>query len=130
MPSALADWLAWIFKLWMRYQNVLGRVEFMGRLRSLRKQVVKAQKKLQDTSHTENFGVIRDQRAIIAEHVRLTASLQEMNIAQHYIVNNCYRQKLQTIPNIWEDKTIVLLPILPRCIEPLDQVRGAASLLF
>lgn len=130
MPSALSDWLAWIFKLWMKYQNVLGRVEFMGRLRGLRKQVVKAQNKLQDASHTEFIGVIRDQRAIVAEHVRLTASLQEMNIAQHYIVNNCYHQKLQTIPKTWEDKTIISLPVLPRCIEPLDRVKGAANLLL
>jgi arsenite-transporting ATPase len=44
MPTALGDWLSWIFKLWMKYQNVLGRVDLMGRLRTLRQQVMSAQK--------------------------------------------------------------------------------------
>lgn len=130
MPSALADWLAWIFKLWMKYQAVLGRVEFMGRMRNLRKQVVNTQKKLKDPNHSEFIGVIREQAAIIAEQVRLTESLQTMGVYQRYIVHNCYRQALQVYPSLWTSKTIIPLPILPRCLEPLDQIKGAATLLF
>ena len=130
MPSALADWLAWIFKLWMKYQNVLGRVDFMGRLRNLRQQVVQAQKKLKDPNHTEFIGVIQAQAAIIAEQVRLTESLQNMGVPQRYIVHNRYSQDNSLDAGLFADKTIIHLPILPRSVEALDRIKGAASLLF
>ncbi len=130
MPSALADWLAWIFKLWMKYQNVLGRVDFMGRLRNLRQQVVQAQKKLKDPHHTEFIGVIQAQAAIIAEQVRLTQSLQNMRVPQRYIVHNRYSQDNSLNAGLFADQTIIRLPILPRSVEPLDRIKGAANLLF
>jgi arsenite-transporting ATPase len=130
MPSALADWLAWIFKLWMKYQNVLGRVNLMGRLRNLRQQVVQAQKKLKDPDHTEFIGVIQAQAAIIAEQVRLTESLQKMGVHQRYVVHNRYSQDRSLDPGLFAEQTIIRLPILPRCVEPLDRIKGTASLLF
>jgi arsenite-transporting ATPase len=130
MPSALADWLAWIFKLWMKYQNVLGRVDFMGRLRNLRQQVVQAQKKLKDPNHTEFIGVIQAQAAIIAEQVRLTESLQNMGVPQRYIVHNRYSQDNSLDAGLFADQTIINLPILPRSVEALDRIEGAATLLF
>ena len=130
MPSALADWLAWIFKLWMKYQNVLGRVDFMGRLRNLRQQVVQAQKKLKDPNHTEFIGVIQAQAAIIAEQVRLTESLQNMGVPQRYIVHNRYSQGSSLDAGLFAEQTIIHLPILPRSVEALDRIKGAANLLF
>ncbi|MBD2773087.1 ArsA family ATPase [Iningainema sp. BLCCT55] len=130
MPSALADWLAWIFKLWMKYQNVLGRIEFIGRLRNLRQQVVKAQKKLKDPRHTEFIGVIQAQAAIIAEVARLTESLQNMGVAQRYIVHNRYSKDVELDTSLFAEQTIIRLPILPRSVEPLDRIKGAANLLF
>jgi arsenite-transporting ATPase len=130
MPSALADWLAWIFKLWMKYQNVLGRVDLMGRLRNLRQQVVQAQKKLKDPHHTEFIGVIQAQAAIIAEQVRLTESLQNMGVPQRYIVHNRYSQDSSLDASLFADQTIIHLPILPRSVEALYRIKGAANLLF
>jgi arsenite-transporting ATPase len=130
MPSALADWLAWIFKLWMKYQNVLGRVEFMGRLRNLRKQVVNAQKKLKDPTHTEFIGVMQAQTAIVAEQVRLTQSLQEMGVPQQYVVHNRYSKRQEIDRDRFPELEIVRLPVLPRSVEPLERIKGAANLLF
>ena len=130
MPSALADWLAWIFKLWMKYQNALGRIDFMGRLRNLRQQVVQAQKKLKDTHHTEFVGVIQAQAAIIAEQVRLTESLQKIGVPQRYVVQNRYSQDDSFDAGLFADQTIIHLPILPRSVEPLDRIKEAANLLF
>ncbi len=130
MPSALADWLAWIFKLWMKYQNVLGRVDLMGRLRNLRQQVVKAQKKLKDPNHTEFIGVIQAQTAIIAEQVRLAESLQNMGVSQRSVVHNRFSQEQEIDQGLFEGKSIIRLPILPRSVEALDRIKGAADLLF
>ena len=130
MPSALADWLAWIFKLWMKYQNALGRIDFMGRLRNLRQQVVQAQKKMKDAHHTEFVGVIQAQAAIIAEQVRLTESLQKMGVPQRYVVHNRYSHDASFDAGLLVDQTIIHLPILPRSVEPLDRIKGAANLLF
>lgn len=130
MPTALGEWLSWIFKLWMKYQNVLGRVDFMGRLRHLRQQVVQAQKKLKDPHHTQFVGVIQAEAAIIAEHIRLTETLKKMKIQQRYVVQNRYTQELETDNSLFPEQTIIRLPKLPRSVEPLARVQGAANLLF
>ena len=130
MPTALGDWLAWIFKLWMKYQNVLGRVDLMGRLRNLRQQVMQAQKKLKDPQHTEFIGVVQAQTAIIAEQVRLTASLQKMGVSQRYVVHNRYIPDGEIHPRLFAEQTIVRLPSLPRSVPPIDRIKGAANLLF
>jgi arsenite-transporting ATPase len=114
----------------MKYQNVLGRVDFMGRLRNLRQQVVQAQKKLKDPNHTEFIGVIQAQAAIIAEQVRLTESLQNMGVPQRYIVHNRYSQDSSLDAGLFADQTIIHLPVLPRSVEALDRIKGAANLLF
>jgi arsenite-transporting ATPase len=130
MPTALGDWLSWIFKLWMKYQNVLGRVDLMGRLRTLRQQVMSAQKKLKDPQHTEFIGVLQAQDAIVAEQVRLTASLKKMGIYQRYVVQNRYHANEEIDQDLFPEQTLLRLPSLPRSVEPLARVKGAADLLF
>jgi len=130
MPSALGDWLSWIFKLWIKYQNVLGRVDLIGRLRGLRQQVVQAQKKLKNPKHTQFVGIIQAQGAIIAEHIRLTESLKQMGIEQRYVVQNRYTQGVEIETSLFPEQTIIRLPDLPRSVEPLTRIQGAANLLF
>lgn len=130
MPTALGDWLSWIFKLWMKYQNVLGRVDFIGRLRSLRQQVVKAQKKLKDPKHTQFVGVIQAEAAIIAEHIRLTESLKTIGIQQRYVVQNRYTHDVEIESSLFSQQTIIRLPNLPRSVEPIARIKAAANLLF
>jgi arsenite-transporting ATPase len=130
MPTALGEWLSWIFKLWMKYQNVLGRVDFMGRLRHLRQQVVEAQKKLKDPHHTQFAGVIQAESAIIAEHIRLTESLKNMGIQQRYVVQNRSTQEVEINHSLFPEQTIIHLPQLPRSVEPIERIKCAADLLF
>lgn len=138
MPTALGDWLAWIFKLWLKYQDVVGRVELMSRLRTLRKRVMDAQKKLKNPAHTEFIGVVQAQSAILAEAERLTQSLESMAIAQRYLVHNRYEPGEAIPPEQFPQQTIVRLAQLPRVIPtlsgyppaPLGQIQIAASLLF
>lgn len=130
MPTALGDWLSWIFKLWMKYQNVLGRVDFIGRLRSLRQQVVKAQKKLKDPKHTQFVGIIQAEAAIIAEHIRLTESLKTIGIQQRYVVQNRYTHDVEIESSLFSQQTIIRLPNLPRSVEPIARIKAAANLLF
>jgi len=128
MPTALSDWLSWIFKLWIKYQDVVGRTAFMGRLRSLRQQVIQAQKQLQDSSHTELIGVLQTQSAIIAETQRLTRSITQIGISQRYLVQNRYKPGQEQIQDEFK-QTIVRLPEL-YVTDPLTQVKAAAELLF
>ncbi|MGF1498941.1 MAG: ArsA family ATPase [Elainellaceae cyanobacterium] len=130
MPTALGDWLAWIFKLWLKYQDVVGRVELMGRLRTLRKRVVDAQKKLKDPAYTEFVGVLQNQSAIIAEAERLSQSVTAMGVSQRYVVQNLYEPGRALPGDRFPHQTIVRLPLLPRAIAPLEQIHGAAQLLF
>jgi arsenite/tail-anchored protein-transporting ATPase len=129
MPAALSDWLAWIFKLWIKYQDVIGRTEFMARLRSLRQRVVQAQKRLKDPQYTEFIGVVQAQTAITSEAQRLNHSLSEMGIAQRYIVHNCYEPGQELAP-LFPEQTIVHLPVLPRSISAIARIQAAAKLLF
>lgn len=130
MPTALGDWLSWIFKLWIKYQNVLGRTEFMNRLRTLRQQVVQTQKKLQDSQHTEFIGVFQAHSAITAETQRLVASLSNRGVAQRYLVNNRFESESLALSELFPQQTIVRLPTFPHSITPTEQVAKAADLLF
>jgi len=138
MPTALGDWLAWIFKLWIKYQDVVGRVEFMGRLRTLRKRVMQSQKKLQDPSHTEFIGVAQAHSAILAEAQRLTQSLADLQITQRYLVHNRYEPGHSIPAEQFPQQTLVRLAQLPRYLPvesgfadvPLGQVQLASKLLF
>ncbi len=144
MPTALSDWLAWIFKLWIKYQDVLGRTDLMGRLRGLRQQVVLTQKKLRDAQHTEFIGVVQAQATIVTEAQRLTASLAKLGLYQRYLVHNRYTPG-QVLTGDYPGQRgherlahddpfahleIVRLPPLPRSVTPLQRVQGAAHLLF
>jgi len=130
MPTAMGDWLAWIFKLWIKYQDVLGRTDFMGRLRNLRQRVMQAQKKLKDPQHTEFIGVLQAQATIAAEAQRLTQSLETMGISQRYIVHNRYEPGQELPPDMFPQQTIVRLPVLPRSIAPMERLEVATTLLF
>jgi len=130
MPTALADWLAWIFKLWIKYQDVLGRVEFMSRLRTLRQRVVQAQKKLKDPHHTQFVGVVQAETAVLAEANRLSATLQTMGIAQSYRVHNHYHAGEEIPTTEFPAQQVVRLPELPRSLDPLTRIQLAADLLF
>ncbi len=130
MPTALGDWLAWIFKLWIKHQAVLGRTELMGRLRILRQRVVQAQKLLKDPSHTEFVGVIQAQSAILAEMQRLTSALTTLGVTQRYIVNNRCNPEKPLSTDLFPDQTMVHLPWLPSGMAPIAQIQMAADLLF
>lgn len=130
MPTALGDWLGWIFKLWIKYKDVVGRVEFMGRLRTLRQRVMAAQAKLKDPEHTEFIGVVQNQSAILAEAQRLTQTLETMGIAQRYIVHNRYVPGQNLPEPCFPHQARVRLPALPAGVAPFEQVKGAATLLF
>ncbi|MBI4779964.1 MAG: ArsA family ATPase [Oscillatoriophycideae cyanobacterium NC_groundwater_1537_Pr4_S-0.65um_50_18] len=129
MPTALADWLAWIFKLWIKYQDVVGRTELMGRLRTLRQRVMQTQKKLKDAHHTEFVGVLQAQSAIVLEAERLTHSLATLGVSQHYIVHNRFEPD-QSLSADFSAQTIVRLPQLPRGVPSLMLIEQAAELLF
>ncbi|NJN85984.1 MAG: ArsA family ATPase [Leptolyngbyaceae cyanobacterium SL_7_1] len=130
MPMALGDWLAWIFKLWLKYQDVAGHTQLIDRLRSLRRRLMQAQKRLLDTQHTEFIGVFQSNSAIVAETERLARSLVEKGVAQRYLIHNRYQVgQMLTLSNR-HDHTIVRLPRLPRSIAPIEQVKAAATLLF
>jgi arsenite/tail-anchored protein-transporting ATPase len=130
MPTALGGWLAWIFKLWIKYQDVVGKTELMGRLRSLRQQVMQAQKKLKDAQHTEFIGVLQAQTAIVAEAERLTQTLTAMGVNQNYVVHNRFEPGQANLSAFFPAQTIVRLTALPQTILPLEQVKAAADLIF
>jgi len=102
----------------------------MGRLRVLRKQVMNAQKRLTDPTHTEFIGVVQNQSAILAETVRLSTKLIDMAVFQRYTVHNRYQPGKDLPEDLFPHQTIVRLPILPDSASPRQQVAGAARLLF
>ncbi|MEM9815910.1 MAG: arsenic transporter, partial [Cyanobacteria bacterium P01_D01_bin.6] len=119
-----------IFKLWIKYQDVVGHTELIGRLRNLRKQVMNAQKRLTNSTHTEFVGVVQNQSAILAEATRLTTTLAAMSVPQQYIVHNRYVVGKDLPTGAFPQQTVVRLPDLPDSIHPQVQVEGAAQLLF
>lgn len=130
MPTALADWLAWIFKLWMKYQAVVGRTDLMTRLRGLRKQVMDTQKKLKNPQHTEFIAVFQNQSAILAETTRLVAEMDQREIAQRFVVHNRYEPERPLSATLFPHQTVIQLANLPRSVGAIDRIQHAAKLLF
>jgi arsenite-transporting ATPase len=130
MPAALGDWLTWIFKLWLKYQDTAGHTELIGRLRSLRQRVMQAQKQLKNPAHTEFIGVVQAQSAIVAEAQRLSQSLLEKGVCQRYIVHNRFEYGQSLTTESFREQTIVRLRPLSRGIRPSAQIAAAADLLF
>ena len=130
MPTALTDWLSWIFKLWMKYQAAAGHMDLMTRLRQLRKRVVNTHKKLQDENYTEFIGVLQNQSAIAAETERMIKALAEQGLSQNYVIHNCYESGKEIDAQRFPQQTVVRLPSLPRSVTPLERIAGAAKLLF
>jgi arsenite/tail-anchored protein-transporting ATPase len=130
IPNALGDWLGWIFKLWMKYQDVLDYTDLMSRLRTLRQQVLRVQKNLKANNHTEFISVFQAQAVILAETKRLIETVDKLNISQRYTVHNRYQEQVPGDPQFFPQQTIIHLPELPRSIAPLARIQGAANLLF
>jgi len=130
MPTALTDWLSWIFKLWMKYQAIAGHMDLMTRLRQLRKRVVNTHQKLQDSDYTEFIGVFENQGAIVAETERMMKALTEQGLSQQYVIENRYESNNDLDQDELAGCAIVRLPYLPRSITPLERIKGAANLLF
>jgi arsenite-transporting ATPase len=130
MPTALSDWLAWIFKLWLKHQDVIGHTALMGRLRTLRQRVIQTQKRLQDRDYTEFIGVVQWQSAILAEAERLTETLEIMNVKQRYIVNNRNKSNALSSRDRFPHQKIISVPELVGISEPIDQIRAVATQLF
>ena len=76
------------------------------------------------------MGVIQGEAAIIAEHIRLTESLKTIGIQQRYVVQNRYTQDVEIESSLFSQQTIIRLPKLPRSVEPMARIQGAANLLF
>jgi len=130
MPTALGDWLAWIFKLWIKYKDVAGHVDFMSRLRTLRQRVMAAQAKLKDPAHTEFIGVVHNQAAVLAEAQRLSQTLTAMGINQRFVVHNRYIAGQNLPEDSFPGQTTVRLPRLPVSSSPFEQVKAASCLIF
>lgn len=125
MPSVLSDWLAWIFKLWLKYQNAIGHTAFMSRLRTLRQRIVQTHKKLQNPEHTEFIGVMQHRSTILAETDRLVKSLEQLQVHQRYIVHNRAEQSIDHFAG----KAIVTLPNISTELPPFAQLEKVAQLL-
>ncbi|MBD1856685.1 MULTISPECIES: ArsA family ATPase [Leptolyngbya] len=126
MPSVLTDWLTWIFKLWLKYQNVAGHTELMSRLRTLRLRIIKTHKQLQNAEHTEFIGVVQARSTIFAETERLVRSLEPLQIHQRFIVNNRATQRLEEFAG----KTVVNLPNAPSDLAPMAQIEKISEWLI
>ena len=93
-------------------------------------EVMNAQKRLTDPTHTEFIGVVQNQSAILAEAARLNTTLTDMQVAQRYVVHNRYQTGQELPEELFADQTVVRLPALPDSVSPRAQVEGAARLLF
>jgi len=109
---------------------VVGRADLMGRLRNLRKQVVEAQKKLQNPSHTEFIAVCQNQSAILAETGRLVTEMTQRGIGQRFVVHNRYEPQDPIVGGTFGGMEVVPLAHLPRSVDPLARLQGAAGLLL
>ena len=73
---------------------------------------------------------MRPQTGVIAEAERLYQSLAKMSITQNYVVLNCFTFKSIVPGDKFPGAKVVCMPMLPRSIEPIEQIKGAANYVF
>merc|ERR1739838_749748 len=108
----------------------LGISSYPLRINIIFAAIIMRSKILKDPKQTEFIGVMRPQTGVIAEAERLYQSLAKMSITQNYVVLNCFTSKSIVPGDKFPGAKVVCMPMLPRSIEPIEQIKGAANYLF
>jgi arsenite-transporting ATPase len=146
LPSLVQEWLRTIFKLLLKYKEVVRLNETAQQLLSLSKSVKKIQETLLDPRKNEFVAITIPEAMSIAETERLLSALKRLEIPCRHIVINmlippsecgfCTLMRKEQQKYVQEAKRkfsgylISQIPLLPREITGIDSLAGLTEVLY
>ena len=146
LPSLVRDWLRAIFKLLLKYKEVMGLNKTAQKLLSLSKSIKRIQKTLTDPEKTEFVAITIPEAMGIAETERLVSALTRLEISCRHVVLNmlipptrcgfCARKRekekkyVQEALRKFSDYRVSEIPLFPHEIKGVDSLTELSEVMY
>ncbi len=146
LPSLVRDWLKALFKLVLKYKEVIGLNKTAQELLSLSKSIKRIQKTLTDPEKTEFVAITIPEAMGIAETERLLSALERLKIPCRQVVINMLtpptrcgfcapkrekeRKYVQEALRKFSDYLISEIPLFPHEIKGVDSLTELSEVMY
>jgi len=146
LPEVIRDWLKSIFKILLRYRNIVGLVEIKRKLLDFSKDIKKIQETLFESKATEFIMISIAEEMGVREMGDLAQSLEKLNIPYNYIILNmispasqckfCQAKRanqekyIAKVKKEYPKKEMVLVPLFPYDIRGIESLKELSKFLF
>jgi len=146
LPEIVRDWLKSIFKILLKYKNIVGLVDIKRKLLDFSKDIKKIQEILFGPKTTEFIMISIAEEMGIREMGDLAQSLEKLNVSFNYIILNmiapaseckfCQAKRLNQekyinkVKKEYPEKEMVLVPLFPYDIRGTESLKELSEFLF
>jgi len=146
LPEVIRDWLKSIFKILLRYRNIVGLVEIKRKLLDFSKDIKKIQETLFESKATEFIMISIAEEMGVREMGDLAQSLEKLNIPYNYIILNmispasqckfCQAKRpnqekyITRVKKEYPKKEVVLVPLFSYDIRGIKSLKELSKFLF
>ena len=146
LPEIVRDWLKSIFKILLKYKNIVGLIDIKRKLLDFSKDIKKIQEILFGPKTTEFIMISIAEEMGIREMGDLAQSLEKLNVSFNYIILNmiapaseckfCQAKRLNQekyinkVKKEYPEKEMVLVPLFPYDIRGTESLKELSEFLF
>ena len=146
LPEIVRDWLKSIFKILLKYKNIVGLIDIKRKLLDFSKDIKKIQEILFGPKTTEFIMISIAEEMGIREMGDLAQSLEKLNVSSNYIILNmiapaseckfCQAKRLNQekyinkVKKEYPKKEVVLVPLFPYDIRGTESLKELSEFLF
>jgi len=146
LPEIVRDWLKSIFKILLKYKNIVGLIDIKRKLLDFSKDIKKIQEILFGPKTTEFIMISIAEEMGIREMGDLAQSLEKLNVSFNYIILNmiapaseckfCQAKRLNQekyinkVKKEYPKKEVVLVPLFPYDIRGTESLKELSEFLF
>ena len=146
LPEIIRDWLKSIFRILLKYRNIVGLVEVKRKLLDFSQDVKKIQETLFSSKKTEFMMISITEEMGVREMGDLAQSLEKLNVPYNYIILNmitpaseckfCQAKRenqekyIAKVKKEYPEKEIVLVPLFPYDIRGTESLKELSKFLF
>ena len=146
LPEIIRDWLKGIFKILLKYKNIVGLIEIKRKLLDFSKDIKKIQETLFGSEKTEFIMISIAEEMGVREMGDLAQSLEKSGIPYHYIILNmiqpaseckfCQAKRenqekyIAKVKKEYPKKEVAFVPLFPYDIRGIESLKELSKFLF
>ena len=146
LPETIREWLKSIFKILLKYKDIVGLIEIKRKLLDFSKDIKKIQETLFSSKKTEFIMISIAEEMGVREMGDLAQSLEKLNVPYNYIILNmitpafeckfCQAKRenqekyIARVKKEYPQKEIVLVPLFPCDIRGTESLKELSKFLF